>query len=92
MCNRFTSRRHNSTTYTCDVCGKRTRETGHDESSVDLCAACYHSVTIDNTMSDNHHNFTPEQVAAFNDRQKAAEGNAKTMYALYMEVAAIAHA
>ena len=29
--------------YTCRVCGKRTRETGHDESSCQLCAFCYES-------------------------------------------------
>tara|TARA_R110002051_G_C8706951_1_gene495154 strand:- start:992 stop:1159 length:168 start_codon:yes stop_codon:yes gene_type:complete len=26
--------------YTCRICKKRTRETGHDESSVQLCKAC----------------------------------------------------
>jgi NAD-dependent dihydropyrimidine dehydrogenase PreA subunit len=28
-------------TYYCKLCKKRTRETGHDESSCELCKSCY---------------------------------------------------
>jgi hypothetical protein len=40
-------------TYTCRSCGKTTRETGHEESNVELCAACLHEEYVINAMSDN---------------------------------------
>lgn len=39
-------------TYKCGVCGKLTRETGHDESSVELCAFCYEEAGLENALSD----------------------------------------
>jgi hypothetical protein len=41
--------------YTCRICGKKTRETGEDESSVKLCASCYGMAGQENTHSDNGH-------------------------------------
>lgn len=41
-----------SPTYTCRMCGKQTRETGHDESSVELCAFCYQCAGMENTYYD----------------------------------------
>ena len=42
------------TTYLCRSCGKRTRETGEGESSVELCAACYDDAGWENLHSDQH--------------------------------------
>lgn len=39
-------------TFTCTVCGKRTRETGHDESSLEQCAFCYIEGGLENSLSD----------------------------------------
>jgi len=39
--------------YECRVCGKQTRETGHDESSCQLCAFCYEESGLENHHSDN---------------------------------------
>lgn len=38
--------------YNCGACGRRTRETGHDESSVELCAFCYEEAGLENSYSD----------------------------------------
>lgn len=46
--------------YTCACCGKKTRETGHDESSVDLCAFCYREAGEVNSYNDG--NSTEEQL------------------------------
>lgn len=40
------------TTYICDICGKRTRETGHSESGVGLCAKCLEECELENEHSD----------------------------------------
>jgi hypothetical protein len=56
-----------STTYKCRVCGKRTRETGEDESIVELCLDCYEEAGFENEHLDNngdHHGlpgFSPER-------------------------------
>ena len=42
-------------TYICVACGKRTRETGHDESSCELCKSCYLDCLMDNEHSDGYH-------------------------------------
>lgn len=39
--------------YTCRVCGKKTRATGHDEESCQLCAFCYIESGLENSHSDN---------------------------------------
>jgi ribosomal protein S27AE len=39
-------------TYTCDMCGKRTRETGAQESSCGLCRQCYIETMMENSLSD----------------------------------------
>lgn len=40
--------------YTCASCGKKTRETGSNESSVDLCKLCYLTGGEENMHVDNH--------------------------------------
>jgi hypothetical protein len=54
--NRFNK---NSGCYTCACCGKQTRETGLDESSIGLCAYCYLEGGIENDFSDG--NITQEE-------------------------------
>ena len=39
-------------TYICDSCGKLTRETGQDESSVQLCRLCYEEALLFNELQD----------------------------------------
>ena len=38
--------------FTCDACGKLTRETGHDEASLKLCKRCLFEAYVENTRSD----------------------------------------
>jgi ribosome-binding protein aMBF1 (putative translation factor) len=45
--------------YTCDFCGKRTRETGHGESDLGICADCYLKAGDENAVSDG--DMTPEE-------------------------------
>ena len=97
MCNRFTNRRRNSATYTCECCGKRTRETGNEESTRDLCLACDLSGEVENMMSDYRSKFSPEQVAAFDAALAAAktetkDADTKAIVAIHGEVMAIAYA
>ena len=33
--------------YTCFICGKKTRETGHGESDIEACAFCYDALAPD---------------------------------------------
>ena len=40
-----------SSVYTCRMCGRKTRETGDDESGVELCKGC-----LNNSYMENHHN------------------------------------
>ena len=40
-----------SSTYLCNVCGRRTRDTG-DNGSCDLCPECYTLAGIENEISD----------------------------------------
>ena len=75
MCNRFTQRRTNSATYTCDCCGKRTRETGNDESRLDMCLACELEGEIQNMISDYSHKIGPERIAQFFANLDAAQAN-----------------
>lgn len=41
--------------YVCRICGKKTRETGNDESGVQLCANCYDRCTLENDHNDYGH-------------------------------------
>lgn len=55
MCNknnRFRSTR-NGSTYICEGCGKRTRETGREESNFGLCALCLCRAETENFIYDN---------------------------------------
>lgn len=38
--------------YTCADCGKRTRDTGRGEASVDLCANCFDAAETANLVND----------------------------------------
>ena len=38
--------------YVCANCGKRTRETGHDESNLELCALCLWRTYAENSIFD----------------------------------------
>jgi hypothetical protein len=38
--------------YSCDICGKQTRETGHGESSCGLCVYCYEVGGAENSHTD----------------------------------------
>lgn len=60
-------------TYVCNCCGKRTRETGEEESTVDLCAACYWDGQIDILQWDNQ--FPAEMIAAWEVRREAMRPN-----------------
>ena len=96
MTNRFTRTRAGST-YVCESCGKRTRETGHDESAASLCAACYLDAQIEILFADYGDAFTKDQEAAFRARLNAAkpctpDADTKAIEALYAEMEAIAHA
>jgi len=46
---------HTDPTYVCGACGKRTRETGEGESSVELCRVCYVYYGVSNTHNDAGH-------------------------------------
>lgn len=53
MISTFQSSRFNrKPTYTCRICKKTTRETGHDESSVKLCAFCFREAELENSLND----------------------------------------
>ena len=39
--------------YICRDCGRRTRETGHDESGVELCAFCFLGAVQENYLLNN---------------------------------------
>ena len=52
-----------SAVYACRGCDKKTRETGHDESSVQLCARCYLIACDENSISDGGRR--PEDIEEF---------------------------
>jgi hypothetical protein len=94
--NRFRSTR-NGSTFTCDCCGKRTRDTGHDEASNKMCLACILEGEIQIAFSDYSDKFTKEQEDAFHDRLSAANANqsdadTKAIRKIHEEVFAIAYA
>lgn len=45
--------------YTCEDCGKQTRETGASESNVSLCVDCYENAGLENEHSDGGHSDKP---------------------------------
>lgn len=53
------NRRFVTGTYTCRSCQKLTRETGGDESSVELCRACYDEAGWENEHGDGFHVDAP---------------------------------
>lgn len=46
--------RRGSSVYTCNLCGVRTRETGHGESGCELCKDCFELCGIDNELNDDN--------------------------------------
>ena len=63
MSRRNSQYRSGSGVFNCSLCGKKTRETGEGNSSVQLCAFCYEEAMLENSLSDG--NITKEQ---FNER------------------------
>lgn len=59
--------RAGSGSYTCEECGKRTRETGSGESSLHLCAFCYEGSEMVNSVMDGDCTLeeVPEKFRAF---------------------------
>ena len=45
--------RRGETTYTCESCKKKTRNTGGDERQRNLCLDCFDLAGIDNHLTDN---------------------------------------
>lgn len=98
MCKRNNSRFQrggmgHGSTYRCEICGKLTRETGDDESSVLLCAACYWNCQIDNLISD--YPLPADRMAAWRDRRATAkphtlEADTKALATLWQEMAVVA--
>jgi hypothetical protein len=80
-------------TYTCECCGKRTRETGDDESGVMLCAACYWNCQIDILISD--YPLPAERMSAWRERRATAKPNTldadtKALVTLWNEMSMVA--
>ena len=97
MCNRFQTRRYNSATYICDCCGKRTRETGNDESKREMCLACDLEGEIQNMISDYSHKISQEQVDRFMYELRMADANTadadtKAIVAIHKRVMEVAYA
>lgn len=99
MCNRFTRRGINrkGSTYICECCGKRTRETGNEESTRSLCLACDLAGEIENMMNDYGNKFTREQCDRIMAELDAADfdttnADTKAIVAIHAKVADIAYA
>lgn len=53
MISRFESSRFDrKPVYTCRICKKQTRDTGHDERSLELCAFCMQEAELENALND----------------------------------------
>ena len=50
--NRFVSHHTMTPVFTCRECGKKTRDTGHDEAALELCKRCLFGFYVENTASD----------------------------------------
>jgi ribosome-binding protein aMBF1 (putative translation factor) len=48
-----------SAVYTCEYCGKKTRDTGIGEASVNLCKSCYQAIEKENAENENTIDLTP---------------------------------
>jgi rubrerythrin len=68
----FRRQMHNSAVYACRCCGKRTRETGDDESSVGLCKRCYYEGGLENEHSDGYHDDAPHADCPICKREERA--------------------
>ena len=84
---RFT-KRHGST-YNCNCCGKKTRETGEGESGLQMCAACYWDGQIDICGWDNE--FPADILAQFHARRDLCKPNTpnadtKTLRQIYTDM------
>jgi len=67
MCKKNNNRFDRMGCYTCSTCGKATRETGHDESGMGLCARCLWAQYADGAICD----YAPREMAAgYRDRIK----------------------
>lgn len=62
-----TSRGRRTPTYTCGSCGRVTRETGYDESSVELCRKCNAEALTENSISDGYITTAEQAKQAFMD-------------------------
>jgi hypothetical protein len=87
----------NSAVYTCECCGKRTRETGNDESTREMCLACDLEGEIYNMMSDYSEKFVDGQIQGIANRLSEAKVNTpdadtKKVVAIHKEVMSIAYA
>ena len=99
MCNRFNRRGINrkGSTYICECCGKRTRETGNEESTRSLCLACDLAGEIEITMSDHGSKFSQEQINGITAAMEAAkydtpDADVKAIRAIHNQVCEIAFA
>lgn len=87
----------NSAVYTCNCCGKRTRETGNDESTREACLACDLEGEIRNMVSDYLEKFTTSQIAEIENlltaaKANTAEADTKKVVAIHKKVMHIAYA
>jgi hypothetical protein len=60
----------NNSTYKCECCGKRTRETGLGESGLGLCAYCYDEGGLENSLQDGHIGIGQYNIDIFNLRKQ----------------------
>jgi hypothetical protein len=63
--NRF---KRGSGVFACGSCGRKTRDTGGDNTSAQRCAECYEAGGIENELSDYGASYTPEQIEACEKR------------------------
>ena len=53
-------------TFNCGICGKLTRDTGHDEAAVELCKKCLFKCYAENAESD-YGKDSPEHKSALRE-------------------------
>jgi hypothetical protein len=58
--NRFKT---HSAAYKCHACGKLTRDTGHDEGTLELCKRCLFEAYVENALSDYGENSEEHRAA-----------------------------
>ena len=69
--------RSGSGVYRCVVCKKQTRETGDNESSVEMCADCYEWESMENQHSDDGHEGAMNECAECMDQMRRPANIAK---------------